>query len=322
MLAQWTAQKAPQTGLTFDALRADDLPAAVAIDAALHPDQPPRPDYLSKRLHAAERAPKRHVQVAARAGGELAGFALGRMADGEFGGQEPLLLLETVAVAAAHQHRGVGMALLHALGQVGAHKGATAMATQLDWRDGQMAAFFAAAGFAQAPRQVLSLPIAAARFDGDSDDQTELPLHHCRLLRADDLPAIRRIDLALTGRDRKEFLARQVDEALHDSALRVSQVAVEDGAVVGFALARVDHGDFGRVAPAAVLHTLGIQPGFAAKRYGTALVAQLAHNLRGLLADELLTEVANRQFELLGWFAKLGFAPSQRVALQMPLKSA
>lgn len=301
----------------YDVLRGEDFDAAVAIDARANATNRPRPQYLRLRLDAALRDPKRHLQVAARAGGRLAGFALARLHDGEFGANDVRLVLEAVAVDPDRGRAGLGRGMVNAIAALGAHKGAATMATQIRWDETAMAGFFARAGFALAPRHVLELNVAQARLE--ADDPEPLSLRAVRLLRADDMEAIARIDAERTGRDRKGYVQRKVEQAMRDSALRVSQVAVEDGAVVGFALAGVDHGDFGRVAPTAVLHTLGVQNGHANKGYGTALLAQLANNLNGLLVDRLRTEVPFGAFELLHWFAARGFSPSQALALQRPI---
>ncbi len=302
---------------TFGALTGVDFEAAVALDARANAVARPRPQYLRKRLDAALRDPKRHLQVAARDGERLVGFALARLQDGEFGAQDVRVLLETVAVDPAAGRRGLGRGLLSLLAEIGKHKGATTIATQVRWDETAMAGFFARAGFALAPRQVLELPVAAANLE--AEDHEPLSLRAVRVLRADDVDAIARIDAQRTGQDRRGYVARKVDQAVRDSAMLVSQVAVEDGAVVGFALASVDHGDYGRMAPAAVLHTLGVQPGHAEKGYGTALLAQLTHNLKGLLVDCLRTEVVMDDFALASWFAARGFTTSQALALERPI---
>ena len=51
----------------------------------------------------------------------------------------------------------------------------------------------------------------------------------------------------------------------------------------------------------------------------SALLSQLVVNLRGLTIDRLETEVARDQFDLLGFFYRRGFAPSQRLAFSHSL---
>ena len=67
-----------------------------------------------------------------------------------------------------------------------------------------------------------------------------------RSLREADLKALIAIDLRITGRDRSAYFERKLAEALHESDVRVSLVAELDGRPVGFIMARVDLGEFGR----------------------------------------------------------------------------
>jgi ribosomal protein S18 acetylase RimI-like enzyme len=138
-----------------------------------------------------------------------------------------------------------------------------------------------------------------------------------RSLKADDLGAIARIDRKITGRDRSAYLARKLDEALYDSAVRVSLVAELDGRPVGFVMARVDFGEFGRAEPVAVLDTIGVDPDYARRAVGGALLQQLLANLAGLRIERIETEVAHDNLGLLGFLYAQGFAPSQRLAFRL-----
>lgn len=135
-----------------------------------------------------------------------------------------------------------------------------------------------------------------------------------RSLRPSDLPAIRRIDAAVGGRERSEYLARLVDEALRESAIRVSLVAEVDGRTAGFVMARMDFGEFGRTEPLAVIDTLGVDPAFARQGVGKALLSQLFANLAALHIETVETQISRENFALLGFLYRLGFQPSQRLA--------
>jgi ribosomal protein S18 acetylase RimI-like enzyme len=84
--------------------------------------------------------------------------------------------------------------------------------------------------------------------------------------------------------------------------------------VAGFLTARADLGDFGRVEPVAVLDTIGVDPGFAHRGVGRALLSQLMLNLSALRIERVETVVAPRDFGLLGFLYASGFAPSQKIA--------
>ena len=68
-------------------------------------------------------------------------------------------------------------------------------------------------------------------------------------------------------------------EALHESDVRVSLVAEQDGRPVGFIMARVDFGEFGRFEPTAVMDTIGVDPDYRDRGIGRALLSQLLINL-------------------------------------------
>src|SRR3954465_14149685 len=75
-------------------LTAADFEAVVALDARITGGA--RRGYFQRRLDAALRDPKRHLQLAAGASGGLRGFLLARRADGEFGEREPVAVLEAI----------------------------------------------------------------------------------------------------------------------------------------------------------------------------------------------------------------------------------
>ena len=110
-------------------------------------------------------------------------------------------------------------------------------------------------------------------------------------MRPDDLREIVRIDRAITGRDRGDYIAARLAEAMDDSAIRVSLAARLDGAIVGFVMARADLGDFGRTEPVAVVDTIGIDPEYAHRGLGHALLAQLFANLSALQVERVETVV-------------------------------
>ena len=167
--------------------------------------------------------------------------------------------------------------------------------------------------------------VSPRRFDGDMPDYSDpsgddfvalsrdrVPL---RSMRIDDLDSIVRIDRQLTGRDRREYYARKLDEVMGQSGVRVSLVAEVDGALAGFVMARVDFGEYGRLEPAAVIDTIGVDPGHAHIGVGQALMSQLMTNLVTLRIETVRTEVTWDDFALLDFLKKSGFAPSQRLVL-------
>lgn len=135
-----------------------------------------------------------------------------------------------------------------------------------------------------------------------------------RSMQASDLRALIGIDRRITGRDRTRYFESKLDEALHESDVRVSLVAELDGAPVGFIMARVDSGEFGRMEPVAVMDTIGVDSDYGDHGVGRALLSQLLVNLRTLRVEKILTQVDWRtDRELLGFLDHCGFRPSPRL---------
>ena len=137
-----------------------------------------------------------------------------------------------------------------------------------------------------------------------------------------DLHALITIDRRITGRDRSAYFQRKLAEALHQSDLRVSLVAERDGGVVGFIMARVDFGEFGRVDPVAVMDTIGVDPDYRDFGIGRALISQLLMNLMTLRVEHIRTEIDWRGRDLLGFLDRCGFRPSQQLCFEHVVESA
>ena len=137
-----------------------------------------------------------------------------------------------------------------------------------------------------------------------------------RAIRESDLRALTTIDREITGRDRSRYLEAKLAEALHESDVRVSLVAEIDAHPVGFIMARVDLGDFGRTEPTAELDTIGVAPEYRDRGVGRALLSQLIANLGSLRVERILTEVTWDDRELLAFLARCGFRPSSLLAFE------
>lgn len=128
-----------------------------------------------------------------------------------------------------------------------------------------------------------------------------------------DLHALIDIDRRNTGRDRSAYFDRKLEEALYESDVRVSLVAERDGRPVGFIMARVDFGEFGRIEPTAVMDTIGVDPDYRDQGIGRALMSQLLVNLMTLRVEHIRTEIDWRDRELLAFLDHRGFRPSQQL---------
>lgn len=325
-----------QRGTQTRGLTARDLDAVVAIDAALSGRS--RRAYYERRLAAAQRDAALHVQYAAVEAGELRGFLLARLLEGEFGHAQPALRLEAFGVAPAAQGRGFGTELGKALEQEARRRGVKELRTIASWRQHAVLRDLDHAGWSLDSAQIFDCalgeatlggpreaPIAARRLSpGDandysvpqsgSDDVLARDLADVSVLREDDLEGIARIDRRLTGRDRSAYLRHTLAEALVDSAVRVSLAARADGGLAGFLMARVDLGDYGRTDPVAVIDTIGVDPLRAGQGFARALLSQLFINLQALGVERVETLVAAGNFGLLRFFHLAGLRPAERLS--------
>ena len=331
--------------LAVRALTADDLAQVAAIDAAIEGRS--RRGYVERRLAAALRDPALHAQFAATDENGLAGYILARVLEGEFGRGGRSLRLELVGVRPDTRGHGVGTRLFDALAQWARRHAIQDLRTQAGWNDFTMLQWLDGMGFRKAPNTIVDCAVDGGAYRPERDDAIALPIgdgpgHEIsfsapggndfeRLARdtADvhsmtpaDLGDIARIDQGITGRDRGDYLRSKLAEAMDDSSLRVSLAARRDGANVGYLMARVDRGDFGRTEPVAVIDTLGVDPEYARRGVGHALLSQLFANLGALRVERVETVVAQRDLALLGFLFAVGFAPSQRLAFMRRLDAA
>jgi len=140
-----------------------------------------------------------------------------------------------------------------------------------------------------------------------------------RSLAANDLRSLVAIDRRITGRDRSAYFERIVTDALTESDVRVSLVAEIDNVPVGFIMARVDVGEFGRVETTAVIDTIGVNPDHRNMGVGQALMSQLLINLGTLRVEKIRTEVDWQEHNLLAYLDHCGFRPSQQLSFERPL---
>ncbi|MBP1642321.1 MAG: putative acetyltransferase [Acidobacteria bacterium] len=138
-----------------------------------------------------------------------------------------------------------------------------------------------------------------------------------RGLRPDDFDAVVTIDERNVGRRREEFFRIKLAENLAAAGIRVSLAAEVDGVLVGFLLARVFYGEFGRTEPSAALDTLAVYPNLHGLGIGHALLAQLRLNLSALGVASIQTEVSWDDQALLAFFHREGFRPAPRLALDL-----
>jgi ribosomal protein S18 acetylase RimI-like enzyme len=140
-----------------------------------------------------------------------------------------------------------------------------------------------------------------------------------RSMAENDLHALVAIDRRIIGRERAGYFQRKLADALTESDVRISLVAELDSVPVGFIMARVDLGEFGRVETTAVIDTIGVDPDYRNRGVGRALVSQLLTNLGTLRVEKVRTEVDWQDRDLLAYLDRSGFLPSQQLCFEQVL---
>jgi len=316
-------------------LCADDLEAVIAIDTAL--TKISRRGFFEKRLADALADPGDYVYVGLHQGDLLAGYAMAKRIDGEFGKPGGRASLDAIGVDPSVQDHGAGHQLITAIEEVLIHKGVSELTSQVSWSAQALVGFLGDAGFNLAPRIVLSRGtsrLPSEEIDTSLDEEVEIDhsspdgdaygaLSHdmvpVRSMREDDLKAIISIDRKTTGRDRSAYCERKQREVLHQSGVRISLIAEIDGLSVGFIMARVDYGEFGRTGAEAVMDAVGVDPGFQGQGVGRALMTQLMENLSTLRVETVRTELDWNDITLIPYLDTVGFEPAQYVVLNRTL---
>ena len=317
--------------LQLRSLHRDDLDRVSGIESRITGHS--RKGFLEKRFAAAAGSPDGFIACAAVRDGNVAGYAVARIQEGEFGAPDAVAVLDVLGIDPDLQGKGIGKAVLGEVDRRMKARGIGTLRTQVDWGSPAMIRFFSSAGFLLAPVQVLERDASPLREEirevGSAGADARSPVRAggdyyealsrdrvpVRSLKEDDLAAVVRIDRKLTGRDRSAYYAAKLREMLTESGIRVSLVAEEDGFVVGFVMARVDFGEFGKVDKAAILDTIGVHPGFAGSGVGHALLSQLFLNLSTLQVETVLTQVSPENIGLQRFLYSCGFHPSQRLML-------
>ncbi len=295
-------------------LNADDIEQVIALDRNVGGYS--RPQFFNKRLQAMQRSPDTYISFVSKSGDQVNAFLLAHVLAGEFGGQQPVAVLDALGVQPGDQGSGVGMKLMQAVKDEAGKRGCGSLQTQANWAQQELLAYFASAGFTLAGKNILKRDTSALAVSEDDEDTGLRPV---RSLAESDLSSIARIDRHITNEDRSDYLKHTVDEVISDSGIRISMVAEDEGLVAGFIMARVDYGGFGKADSTAVVDTLGVGPEYKGKGIGSALMAQLLDNLASLQVENLRTEVEWDNFQLNHFLAKCEFRPAQQIALSCGL---
>jgi len=134
-----------------------------------------------------------------------------------------------------------------------------------------------------------------------------------RPLKPSDLDRVVDIDRQITGRGRKVFFEKRLEAALADTDGFIAVAAETDGTLSGFAIARLQNGEFGVDHRVAVIDVIGVDPDSQSHGQGKLLLDGLTVKAKKLGITELKTQVSWHDNDLIQFFANADFllAPSQ-----------
>jgi ribosomal protein S18 acetylase RimI-like enzyme len=141
-----------------------------------------------------------------------------------------------------------------------------------------------------------------------------------RPLNPDDLERVVEIDSRIMGRPRRKFFEKRLQAALADAHGFVALALTDlSGALQGFAIARIQNGEYGDEKRAAVLDVIGVDPNARHDGGGHALLDGMTDVLKKLKIAELRTQVDWQDLGLTRFFASTGFQLAPEQILERPV---
>ena len=137
-----------------------------------------------------------------------------------------------------------------------------------------------------------------------------------RALRPDDLDAVIDIDRRITGRPRRGFFEKRLEAATGGTENFIAVAAEDGGKLTGYAIARIQAGEFDDAEPVAILDSIGIDPDCQRAGLGAKLLDAVTRTMKRLSIKELRTQTAWTDHALVRFFAASGFAMSPRIVLE------
>jgi len=140
-------------------LKPEDLKRVVDIDTRITGRS--RRKFFEKSLEAALADTQGFIAIGLDgSSGDLVGFAIARIHDGEYGVDERAAILDVIGVDPDARHEGGGQALLEGVTDTLRKLEISEMRTQVDWQNQGLARFFASAGFELTSEQILERPVS------------------------------------------------------------------------------------------------------------------------------------------------------------------
>ena len=138
-----------------------------------------------------------------------------------------------------------------------------------------------------------------------------------RIMRYGDLDAIIAIDEKVLRKRRPEYWAMKVELAERRSM--ASLVAETDGRVVGFILGDASGWEYGVPESVGWIDTIGVDPACRKRGIARALMNEMVTNLKKVGVEKIYTLVDWRSWDMLKFFASMGFRKGEMINLELDL---
>lgn len=142
------------------------------------------------------------------------------------------------------------------------------------------------------------------------------PDHTARLLGVDDVERVIEIDRFHAGRSRRHFFEKRFAAAQAHPGDFIHVGVHRDGALRGFAIARILRGEFGQSDAIAVLDAIGVESQTGERGVGQALMKELADVMGRMGVSRLQSQVDWKNHDLLRFFDAADFKLAPRLALE------
>lgn len=137
-----------------------------------------------------------------------------------------------------------------------------------------------------------------------------------RALGPSDLERVIAIDRAHTGHARRRFFEKRFDAAKTHPEDFILVGTNEGKLLVGFAFARLVHGEFGREHAAATLDAVGVSPDSQDQGIGQVLMEGLVAALREKGVRSVQSQADWKNHAMMRFFATSGFELAPRLVLE------
>jgi len=136
-----------------------------------------------------------------------------------------------------------------------------------------------------------------------------------RLMKADDLNAVIRIDEQILKTSRLKYYELKFDKLFKSKEFLPTSLVAEDddGTVAGFVMGELYMGEYGISEVGATIDTIGVDPHYQHKGIGEKLISEFMNHLKDLGVKKVNTLVDKNDSGLIHFFNANKFSPAKSI---------